>query len=138
MRSKKFSFGFTKNISEFMIFRRDIGKVRSLYKLCGVSLDVWGVKTDWNLLESGSFDAHINTIVLIKVDIEILDTDIETMMSNDCREVSGDARDTNGVLAIMQEGAKFSCKDEWKFINSFTQLINRLCQVSQSYPRTKE
>jgi len=90
------------------------------------------------LLKSGSFDVHINTTVLIKVDIEILDTDIETMMSNDCREVSGDARDANGMLATMQEGARFSCKDEWKFINLFTQLISRLCQVSQLYPRTKE
>ena len=120
IRSKNFSFGFTKNISEFIILRRDIGKVRSLYKLCGVGLDIWGVKTDWNLLKSGSFDIHINTTVLIKIDIEILDIDIETMMFNDCRKVSGDVRDANGMLATMQERARFSCKDEWKFINSFT------------------
>ena len=88
--------------------------------MCGVGLDIWGVKTDWNLLKSGSFDIHINTTVLIKIDIEILDIDIETMMFNDCRKVSGDARDANGMLATMQERARFSCKDEWKFINSFT------------------
>ena len=40
MRSEDFSFGFTKNISEFVILRRDIGKVRSLYKFCRVSLNV--------------------------------------------------------------------------------------------------
>jgi len=39
MRSEDFSFGFAKNISKFMILRRDIGKVRTLYKFCGVSLN---------------------------------------------------------------------------------------------------
>jgi len=34
MRSENFSFGFAENICKFMIFRRDIGKVRSLYKFC--------------------------------------------------------------------------------------------------------
>ena len=40
MRSKNFSFSFAKNISEFMILRRDIGEIRSFCKFCGVSLNV--------------------------------------------------------------------------------------------------
>jgi len=44
----------------------------------------------------------------------------------------------NGMLAAMQEGARFSCKDGQKFIDPFTQSISGLCWVSQLYPRTKE
>jgi len=62
-----------------------------------------------------------------ELDMEVLDAGVETMESNDCREMSGKNRDTNGVLATMQEGVRFSCKDGWKFINLFTQLISRLC-----------
>jgi len=40
MRDKNFSFGFAKNIGKFVIFGRDIGKVRSLYKFYKVSLNV--------------------------------------------------------------------------------------------------
>jgi len=40
MRSEDFSFSFAENISKFIIFRRDIGKVRSLCKACRVSLNV--------------------------------------------------------------------------------------------------
>jgi len=40
MRSKDFSFGFTENISEFMILRRNIRKIRRLCKFCGVNLNV--------------------------------------------------------------------------------------------------
>jgi len=36
-----------------------------------------------------------------EVDIEISDASMETMEFDDCREVSGDNRDTNGVLAII-------------------------------------
>jgi len=32
MRSEDFSFGFAKNVSEFIIFGEDIGKVRSFCK----------------------------------------------------------------------------------------------------------
>jgi len=44
MRSKNFSFGFTENIGEFVILRRDIEKVRSLCKLYGIGLDIQRVK----------------------------------------------------------------------------------------------
>ena len=40
MRSKNFSFSFAENIGEFIILRRDIGKIRSFYKFCRVSLNV--------------------------------------------------------------------------------------------------
>jgi len=73
-----------------------------------------------------------------ELDTEVSDAGMETMESNDCRGVSEKNGDTNGVLAVMREGARFSCKDGWKFINIFTQSISGLCQVSQLYPRTKE
>ena len=66
----------------------------------------------------------------LELDMKVLDAGIETVKSNDCRGISRDDRDTNDILAAMQEGARFFCKDEWKFIDPFTQLIRRLCQVS--------
>ena len=87
--------------------------------------------------ESGSFDVRKNTIApmivmlgYLKLDIEVSDAGMETMESNDCRGVSKKDRDANGVLAVIQEGARFSCKDGWKFINPFTQSISRLYQAS--------
>jgi len=55
---------------------------------------------------------------------------METTESNNCREVSRDDRDTNGVLAAMQERARFFYKDRWKYIDPFIQSISRLCWVS--------
>jgi len=40
IRSKYFSFDFAKNINKFIIFGRDIEKVRSLCKFCEVGLNV--------------------------------------------------------------------------------------------------
>ena len=40
IRSKDFSFSFTKIIGEFVILGRNIGKVRSFYKFYRVSLNV--------------------------------------------------------------------------------------------------
>jgi len=74
----------------------------------------------------------------LELDTEVSDAGMETTESDDCRGVSKKDGDTNGVLAAMQEGARFSCKDGWKFINPFTQSISGLCRVSQLYPRTKE
>ena len=97
------------------------------------------------LWESGSFDIYKNVatpmIAMLdcsELDMEVLDAGMETIESNDYRGMSGKNRDANGVLAAMQEGVRFSCKDEWKFINLFIQSISRLCQASQLYPRTKE
>jgi len=48
----------------------------------------------------------------LEVNMEVSSISIETMKSNNCREMSEDARDANGVSATMQEGARFSHKDE--------------------------
>jgi len=70
------------------------------------------------LLEPRSFDACKNTaasiIVILghlKIYTEVSDTDMETMKSDDCIEVSKNDRDTNGILAVSQEGVRFSYKD---------------------------
>ena len=55
-----------------------------------------------------------------ELDTEVSDTGIETMESDDCRELSKRDRDANGVLAVMWEEVRFSCKDGQKFINPFT------------------
>jgi len=74
----------------------------------------------------------------LELDIEVSDAGMETAESNDCRGVSKKDGDTNGVLAMTHEGARFSCKDGQKFIDPFTQSISRLCWASQLYSRTKE
>jgi len=74
----------------------------------------------------------------LEVDTEVLDAGMKTVESNDCREMLGDNGGANSILAAMQEGARFSYKDRWNFINLFTQSISGLCWVSQLYPRTKE
>ena len=56
----------------------------------------------------------------LEIDMEVSDTNMETVKSNDCRVMSGDNGDANDVLAMMQEEARFSCKDGWKFIDLFT------------------
>jgi len=96
-------------------------------------------------LEPGSFDVCKNAaapmIVMLdcpELDTEVSDADMETAESNNCRGLSKKDRDSNGVLAVTHEGARFSCKDGWKFIDLFTQSISGLCQASQLYPRTKE
>ena len=55
-----------------------------------------------------------------ELDTEVSDAGMETTEFDDCREMSKKDGDTNGVLAVMREGARFSCKDGWKFINPFT------------------
>ena len=95
--------------------------------------------------EPGSFDVCKNAatpmiVVLghLELNIEVSDAGIETVESDDCRGVFKKNRDANGVLVAMREGVRFSCKDEQKFIDLFTQSISGLCWASQLYPRTKE
>ena len=95
--------------------------------------------------EPGSFDTCKNAtapmIAMLgcpELDTKVSDAGMETVESNDCRELSKKDRDINGVLAAMQEGARFSYKDRRKFIDPFTQSISGLCWASQLYPRTKE
>ena len=94
-------------------------------------------KSSWNLLKPRSFGVHKNVAVLIitmlghsEVDMKISSTGMETMESDDCKEMLEDNKDANRVLAITWEGAKFSHKYRGKFINLFTQSISGLCQVS--------
>ena len=70
------------------------------------------------LWEPGSFDAHKNAAVPMiamlgcsELDTEISDAGMETMESNDCREMSRKDRDVNSMLAVTWEGVRFSCKD---------------------------
>ena len=60
------------------------------------------------MLESRSFDAYINTTISmivmlghLEINIEISGTGIETVKSDNCKEVSGNDGGTNGILAIM-------------------------------------
>jgi len=39
MRRENFSFSFAENVGKFMILGRDIGKIRSFCKFCGISLN---------------------------------------------------------------------------------------------------
>ena len=102
-------------------------------------------KQSSKLLELRSFDtcknATTSMIMMLshsELDIEVSDAGIETIESNNCRGILRSNRDINSVLAMIQEEARLSCKDEQKFIDPFTQSISGLCQVSQLYPRTKE
>jgi len=79
------------------------------------------------LWEPGSFDVCKNTaapmIAMLgrsELDTEVSDAGMKTAESDDCRGVSKRDGDANGVLAMMQEGARFSCKDGQKFIDPFT------------------
>ena len=97
------------------------------------------------LWEPRSFDACKNAAApmiamlgCLELDMEVSDVGIETAESDDCRRMSKKDRDANGVLAMMRERARFSCKDGQKFIDLFTQSISGLCRASQLYPRTKE
>ena len=47
-----------------------------------------------------------------ELDIEVSDAGMETMESNDYREISRKDGDANGMLATTQEETRFSCKDE--------------------------
>ena len=49
MKSKDFSFGFAENIGKFMIFRRDIEKVRNFCKFYRVNLNVQRIKTKFEI-----------------------------------------------------------------------------------------
>jgi len=78
-------------------------------------------------LEPGSFDVCKNAAALMiamlghsELDTEVSDTGMKTIKSDDCREVSKKNGDANGVLAMIQEEVRFSCKDRWKFIDLFT------------------
>ena len=56
IRSKNFSFGFTKDISKFIVLKKNIRKVKS--KLCNVYRDYlnpWGVNTNFKIIKAWKF-----------------------------------------------------------------------------------
>jgi len=55
MRRKDFSLGFAENVSKFMILGINIRKVRSLYKFCGVGLNIQRAKTELKLARAWKF-----------------------------------------------------------------------------------
>jgi len=55
MRSENFIFGFGENISKFIILKRNIRKVRSFYKFCGVSLNVQRAKAEFKVARARKF-----------------------------------------------------------------------------------
>ena len=66
------------------------------------------------MCEPRSFDTCKNAaapmIVILghlELDVEVSDTDMETVESDDCRAMSKNNRDANGVLAMICEGARF-------------------------------
>jgi len=70
------------------------------------------------LLEPRSFNVCKNVIAPMiailgcsETDIEVSNADMETVDSDDCREVSRDNEDANDMLAVTQEKTRFSCKD---------------------------
>ena len=84
-------------------------------------------KQSSKLYEPGSFDVYKNAVVPIivilghlELDMEVSDTGIKTTESGDYREMSRNDRYTNGMLATMCEGVKFSYKNGQKFIDLFT------------------
>ena len=79
------------------------------------------------LLEPRSFDVCKNaaapmiaTLGHSELDMEVSDAGMETMESNDCREMSRSDKDANSMLATTWEEVRFSYKDGQKFINPFT------------------
>jgi len=50
IRRENFSFSFAENISKFVIFGRDIGKIRSFCKFCKISLNVQRAKTKFEIV----------------------------------------------------------------------------------------
>ena len=52
---KNFSFSFAENISEFMILRRDIEKIRSFRKFCKISLNIQKMKAEFKIAGAWEF-----------------------------------------------------------------------------------
>ena len=75
-------------------------------------------RQSWNLLEPRSFDIYMNVIVSIiamldcsEIDMKVLNIGMKSTEFDDYREILGNDRDTNSILAVIQEKARFFCKD---------------------------
>jgi len=49
IKNKNFSFGFTENVSKFMILGRNIRKIRNFCKFCRVGMNVQRAKTEFKI-----------------------------------------------------------------------------------------
>jgi len=47
----------------------------------------------------------------LEIDIKVLNTGMKSTEFDDYKEILEDDRDINSILAIIQEKARFSCKD---------------------------
>ena len=54
-KREDFSFSFAENVSKFIIFRKNIGKVRSFYKFCKVSLNIQRMKIKFKVARAWKF-----------------------------------------------------------------------------------
>ena len=78
------------------------------------------------MLEPGSFNVYKNSAALMiamldhwEINMEVSSAGMKTIEFNNYREMSEDNGDTNGILTMIWEGARFFGKDEQKFINPF-------------------
>jgi len=62
----------------------------------------------------------------LKMDMEVSDTSMETTGTNNCRELLGDDKNTNSILAKIQERVRFFHKNKWNFIDLFAQSTDKL------------
>jgi len=47
----------------------------------------------------------------LEIDMKVLNTGMKSTEFDDYKEILGDNRDTNSILAVIQEKVRFSCKD---------------------------
>ena len=49
------TFSLAENVGKFVILRGNIGQIRSFYKFCGVGLNVWRMKTEFEIVGTWKF-----------------------------------------------------------------------------------
>ena len=70
----------------------------------------------------------------LEINMKVSDADMKITESNDCKEILRDNRDANGVLATIQERAKFSSKMDGNLLTYLpSQSVNCIMQASYIY-----
>ena len=115
------------NVSKFMILGGNIRQIRSFCKFCRVGLNIQRIKIEFEIVEAQKFwciqeccSTNDSNVRSLGVKHRSPNTGMETTESDNCRGLSKRDGDVNGMLAMMWKGARFSYKDEWKFIDPFT------------------
>ena len=131
IRSENFSFSFAENVGKFMILGRDIGEIRNFCKFCGVSLNVQRTKTEFKIVEAWKFwymQEYCNTnnsnVRLLRV-----------------RHRGLRCRYGNSRVHWLQRSVQKGWRYQWYIgcnVKRSEVFLQRLCQISQLYPRTKE